>query len=220
MITDLHEFRNTIFDRLVCEEENGKLILADCEDDRIPKELYHKLYKECDISRFPEEFKKTINSRMNTGCGIAAGWTYDNEKFLFTKIKGKYHCFERIDKIPKFNIKLKNLSFQHVKKFTDENNLEIRCRLRKNNVERDFVSGNLYIALNYQEYFEKENATGIEEIDEFFFWRGKNYKTLGLDFRYNKQYSDVDINKIKDEIILLFQKGNREIFANEWRIIK
>ena len=24
MITDLHEFRNTIFDRLVCEEENGK----------------------------------------------------------------------------------------------------------------------------------------------------------------------------------------------------
>lgn len=228
MIKDLHEFRENIFDIFVYEED-GKLILGDCGDDRTPKEEYHKLYKECSIEELPKKFRERIKEHENAGYrGMGAGLVHDD--YFFSNISGKslYHCFKRVDKIPKFNVKLKNLTFQYVKNFIEKNNLEIRCPLRRYQFEEEenFVSGKLYVSLNYQEYFEKENSTGIEEMDEFFFWKGRNYKTLSLDFNYNydKKYSDsIDEKetrkKIENEILSLFNDGNRDIFANEWKVL-
>ena len=221
MITNLKEFRENMYD-IFTYEKDEKLYFCDCGDDR-----KHKLYKECNIEELPKKFIEIIKEHENAEYrGMGAGLVYGD--FFFSNVSGKssHHCFKNIDKIPRFNIKLKNLSFQYVKKFIEENNLEIRCPLRKHQFKEDFVSGKLYVNLNYQEYFEKENSTGIEEIDEFFFYRGRNYKTLALEFRYhyNKQYNDsIDTKetkeKIKNEIISLFKKGEREIFSNEWKVL-
>lgn len=203
------------------KKKNGKIILC----------FPHEMYKECDFEELPKKFREFIKEHKKpepkSGYrGMGVGLTHDD--YFFSNIHGKstYRCFKKCDNFPHFERKLKNLSFQYVKKFIEENNLEVRCPLRRHNLEEDCVSGCLYVSLDYQKYFEKENSSGIEEIDEFFFWAGRNYETLELHYDYNyncnTQYNSIDdvvIEKIKEEIISLFRKGNREIFANEWKVL-
>lgn len=214
MIKDLHKFRESLSDSFTFGEDGKMFLCLEFQGLR--------LYKQCKMEDLPIKFQETIKKYIEVDKGMGVGLTYD-EKFLFSGISGKscHKCFETVNKIPHFEIKLKYLSFDYIKNFINENELEVHCKLARKEDEDDVnkIHGWLYVHLDQQKYYEKKDGTDIEEIDEYFFWKGKDKKTLTLEFIYPKSSESIDKKKFRNEIISRFKQDRKEIFADKWKII-
>lgn len=211
MIENLKKFREELFDSYAYKEKND--VLLGIGGDR--------LYKECKMEELPVKFQESIKEHMKTGTGMGSGLNYDNANYFFSNTAdGSLHkCFKKVDKIPQFKVKINDFMFENVKKFTEENNLEIRCNLGRVVDNENILNGCVYVNLYSQEYFEKENETGIEEMDEYFFWKGGTKKSLLLPFAYElKNVDNIDRKELKKEIISFFKQGKKEIFSDKWEI--
>ena len=228
MTTNLKEIRSDLFKDSYAHERNGKVILSFSA---------RKLYKECKIEEVPVKFQESIKKHLEFGGGMGSGLTYENDNYYFSNTSGKsfHKCFKKVNKIPHFECKLKNLMFENVKNFIDKNNLEIICRLKKEIIEdnqgnlhinlyvddENNLHGGLYVTLDSQKYFEKENSTSVEEMDEYFFWHGKTKKKIRLDFIYklSKPIENINKKEIEKEVISLFNQEKIEFFSKEWEFM-
>lgn len=166
---------------------------------------------------------------------MGAGMTYDDYFFSNQHGISLHKCFRKVEKTPHFECKLKNLMLGNAKKFIDENNLEIICRLQKEVIkdnkgnldtilyvdDENNIHGSLFVRLDSQKYFQKENGTDIEEMDEWFFWKGKTKKKIRLSFVYklSKPIENIDKNEIENEIISLFNQEKIENFSKKWEFV-
>lgn len=208
MITNLKSFRENLFDDYAYKEKSNVLLGV----------AGKRLYKECKIEEVPLTFQKSIKEHMKARTGMGASLTYDNDNFLFSNTANEslHKCFKKVSGIPGFKIRLNDLKFESVKKFIEENGLEVCCAIHTLN--EDNINGSIYVNLYSQEYFIKENSTGIEEMDEYFFWKGEIRKRLTLDFTYKLfENEKIDTKEMKNKIISLFKQGERGMFANEWK---
>lgn len=231
MIKDLKEFRQNLSDWCVCKNENdGKLYIGKVSGMTSLGRVADELYKECDMEDLPIKFQESIKEHLKFGGGMGAGLTWD--KFFFSNTGGPtlHKCFVKEDRAtPDFKMKLTDFSYYNVRTYIKKNHLPIRCRIHcnDNNMNTNKVlTGALFVDLLEQKYYNAYNLTGMEEMDEYFFWRGTKRKTLRLGFTYRLEKginsNDIDDNEkkqIKEDIIRLFnQEKKKDIFADKWEL--
>lgn len=205
---NLKEFRKTLFDDYACERD-GKTLWG-----REGKYLY----EECKMEELPKQFQESINEHMQIKRGMGCAMTFGDFIFSNTANKSLHKCFKKVEKVPSFKMKINSLDYQNVEKFIRENGLEVRCVI--DCVKNNELHGNLYVDLNLQEYYIKENSTNIEEMDEYFFWKGNGKRTLSLCYVYPcSNYEDVNIKELKKQIISAFKTEERMFFSDKWEMI-
>lgn len=208
MIEDLQKFREELFDDYAHIGEDGVLLGKNG----------NRLYKECKMEELPLKFQESIKEHLKTKAGMGAGLIFDDGKFLFSNTANAslHKCFKKVNNIPEFQMKINDLSFENVKKIIEDNNLKVNCIIK--DVDKEDVTGYIKIFLNFQVFFEKNNSTGIEEMDEYFFCKGDIKKTLLLEFRYKEPIALED-KELREKVILMFNQG-KQIFAKKWFVVK